>query len=99
MSAVYFLTYIILFGSITKLVLNLNPPKWAVFLLIITFFVGWFIVIGLAQLHEEGRHKTGALLSSGSKEGLKLFIGWLAYMIGLALVSGVIFLLFAYPQI
>lgn len=98
MPAAYFLTYIVLFGGVTRLVLDQRPPSWVVFLLVVAFFIGWFIVIGLAKAHDEGRHKSGTLLSSGVKDGLGLLKGWVSYMVGLALVSGVIFLLFEYPH-
>lgn len=99
MPALYFIGYVLLFGGITKLVLDQNPPKWVVVLLIVGFFIGWFIVIGLAMARAQGVHKGGDLASGGIRDGLRLLKSWLVYIAGLALVTGILFLAFEWPRL
>ena len=97
MPIAYFIAYIVGFGVITKLVLAQNPPKLIIWLLIIAFFVGWFVVIGMATTHDQSRSSKEAF-KSGPREGIKLLKSWGAYMLGMVAISGLIYFIFVWPH-
>ena len=97
MPIAYFIAYIVGFGVITRLVLAQSPPKLIIWLLVIAFFVGWFVVIGMATTYDASRSSKKAF-KSGPKEGIKLLMSWVAYMLGMVVISGLIYFIFVWPH-
>jgi len=92
MPVIYFIAYIVGFSVITRQVLAQNPPTWAVWLLVVAFLVGWFVVIGMAVKRDQSGSSWEAL-KSGPKEGMNLMKNWGACVLAMVLIAGLISLL------
>lgn len=94
MPAVFIFAYIIAFSLITHLILPASPSQWAVWLVFITFIIGWFLVIGIMSATDSGVRGFSQIIHKGSAFGISLMRWWLlasAVLFGLALIIFVLF--------
>lgn len=88
-----FIGYILLFGVFINIVLASDPPEIVWYVLVMMFFFGWFLVIGLVMEYDEARHTKAPFFVKGVKSGIVFLKGWLVYMLGLAVIVGILMLL------
>jgi hypothetical protein len=93
MFAAWLFGYLLTFSAIGNFVLNQHPPKFAIYLICVFFFIGLFAAIGIGMVHERSRYAQVPFFVAGLKEGMALFKSWLAYLLCLAAIAGVIALL------
>lgn len=92
MFAAWLFSYLTAFAVIGNLVLSQHPPKGAIYLLCIAFFPGLFSAIGIGMAHEESRPLKAPFFAAGIKKGMALFRSWLAFILAIAAIGGVLFL-------
>ena len=79
---IIFLAYLFLMGSFLGCLMDKTNSGFAIFLFLVLFIVGWFVVIGICSKDENESVKNGII---GGIEFLKTWLFYIVFSIGLAI--------------